>query len=78
MLMKVALQKTHQEHMAIVFAISVAAVLVTGMPKGESMSLEHSSTFPADVKLLGKLRQQLVQSAKDSDIALRQDYNHIC
>ncbi len=39
---------------------------------------EKNITFPTDTKLLEKLRQKLVQSAKENGIILRQNYNRIC
>ncbi len=39
---------------------------------------EKNITFPTDTKLLEKLRQKLVQSAKDNRLILRQNYNRIC
>ncbi len=39
---------------------------------------EKNITFPTDTKLLEKMRQKLVQSAKDNRLILRQNYNRIC
>ncbi len=39
---------------------------------------EKNITFPTDTKLLEKLRQKLVQSAKENNLILRQNYNRVC